>query len=191
MIESSFKVYADEGMSTPFFSPEHILHTGNDTHRFIFFFGSKVEGRTLKSEDGGQVSILPHSNDIDRMPDHIYQTGQIVRVGQYAYTCKKGGKTAAGTVVYSTEIGDTINDGAAVFLCVGLAHNANDIKLSKTLEGLEQASYGTPLNIGEQLQSLEVVSVHVEVKNNSNGVYNSQGTPMISVHLNPCLEFAE
>lgn len=191
MIESSFKAYADEALSVEFISPAVANHIGNDSHRFMFYLGSNIAGRKMKPESDSTVKILPHTNNAERKPSTSYQVGQIVTVGQVAYVCTTAGTTSAGTVSYPTDIGDQVTDGTAVFLTVGKAHTAMDIRLADSLVGLDSATYGEPLDLGATVDSLVAKPVHVEAKNTSEGVYNTNMTALIAVHLNPCREYAE
>lgn len=161
-------------------------------HDFVYYFGSAEPGRKL------ETAINPGVNDIVITPTYIlpkwealkpYDLGDSViplTPNNYRYEVVTAGTSGATQPAWGVIMNGNTSDGTVVWRLVAEDSPITEIKLSLTLEGLETATAGEPLQIGNTVLSGpgNAIPIYMRITNSITQVSESLGTPELGININ-------
>lgn len=192
---SYFQFWADDTMQTPLtvLSFSRDLAQTNTGKRGVAYFGSPLEIVKLQTTvNAGVDNVLIYPALTLAAPERntAYSLGgcKDFIVNGYVFRLKTGGTTAAQMPAYSTNLGDTVNDGTAQFQCVSKAHSVNEIRLSLSENGLNSAVWGQPLSLGNTVLGGAEIAVYYEFMDSVDNPFNDTNCPQLCISINECTE---
>lgn len=190
-----FGIWQDETMQTPF-SAVHFsrdLTDANTPKRGRFWFGAKEAYLMLQTKVNAGVDNITLTPTfalatISRSTAYAIGNCNDYVLNCYIYRLTTAGTTATNAPTYSTNLGDTITDGTAVFVCVSKAHSTNEIKLSLTGEaGLSNAQAGAAVSLGNTVNGGGGIEIWYQVTDSVDNVFNMT-CPQLCIAINECEE---
>lgn len=190
-----FGIWQDETMQTPL-SVEQLsrdLTDANTPKKGRFWFGAKEAYLMLQTKINAGVDNVTLSPTftlatIQRSTAYTLGNCNDYALNGYIYRLTTAGTTAANAPTYSTNLGDTITDGTAVFVCVSKAHSINEIKLSLTGEsGLSTAQAGAAVSLGNTVNGGGGVEIWYQVTDSVDNVFNMTCS-QLCIAINECEE---
>lgn len=165
----------------------------NVSKKGVVYFGSPLEIVKLQTTvNAGVDNILVSPELTLTAPERnvAYSLGGCndFIVNGYVFRLKTGGTTAAQMPAYSTNLGDTINDGTAQFQCVSKAHSVNEIRLALSENGLNTAVWGQPLSLGNTVLGGAEIAVYYEFMDSVDNPFNDSTCPQLCISINECTE---
>lgn len=190
-----FQFWADDTMQTPLtvlsFSTD--LAQTNTSKKGVVYFGSQLEIVKLQTTvNAGVDNVLIYPALTLAAPERnvSYSFGGCndFIVNGYVFRLKTGGTTAAQMPAYSTNLGDTVNDGTAQFQCISKAHSVNELRLSLSENGLNGAVWGQPLSLGNTVLGGAEIAVYYEFMDSVDNPFNDTNCPQLCISINECTE---
>ena len=190
-----FGIWRDETMQTPLSTVQFSrdLTDANSPKKGRFWFGAKEAYLMLQTKVNAgvdNVTLTPTFvlSTIQRSTAYTIGNCNDYALNGYIYRLTTAGTTAATAPTYSTNLGDTITDGTAVFVCVSKAHSVNEIKLSLTGEsGLSTAQAGAAVSLGNTVNGGGGIEIWYQVTDNVDNVFNMT-CPQLCIAINECEE---
>lgn len=201
LVDLSFKLYTDTGLTTPFGGTYQLTHNtslSDNPQDFVLYFGSADATRQLEANSNpgvDNITLTPTDQLDDWATATAYSLGDLVEPttpNGKVYKC-----TTAGTSHASTEptwptasIGSTVSDGTVVWTLQGARHLVTEIKLASTNGGLAAATAGAALSLGTTVLggTGNYEEVHIRVTNAVTTVRNNTGHPELSIDINEVVE---
>ena len=183
----SFTLYTDEQMTSEAVSPYQLDFNGTGKNEFRLYFGSPYSYETLKPKSDQQIMLIPASRLEKWQPGYGYSFGNIVEptaANGCMYRVVSNGKTSTREPEWSTVPNTRCSSGGVVFVNLGAKFQLEDIRLSLTQSGLDNAAPGAFLPLGEQLQGGKAIPVFIRVTNNDSTPRSDRSDPCISIRLN-------
>lgn len=165
----------------------------NTSKKGVVYFGSPLEIIKLQTTvNAGVDNVLIYPALTLSSPERnkVYNLGGCndFIVNGYVFRLKTGGTTAAQMPPYSTNLGDTINDGTAQFQCVSKAHSVNELRLALSEDGLQSAQWGQPLSLGNTVLGGAEIAVYYEFLDSVDNPFNSTNCEQLCISINECTE---
>lgn len=190
-----FGIWRDETMQTTYSEQEFSrdLTDANTPKKGRFWFGCPETYLMLQTKVNAgvdNVTLTPTFalSTIQRSTAYTIGNCNDYALNGYIYRLTTAGTTAANAPTYSTNLGDTITDGTAVFVCVSKAHSINEIKLSLTGEsGLSNAQAGAAVSLGNTVNGGGGVEIWYQVTDSVDNVFNMQCS-QLCIAINECEE---
>lgn len=189
-----FGIWQDEQMTTPLSVVQlsRDLTDANTPKKGRFWFGAKEAYIMLQAKVNAgvnNVTLTPTFalSTISRSTAYTIGNCNDYSLNGYIYRLTTAGKTAANAPTYSTNLGDTITDGTAVFVCVSKAHSVNEIKLSLTENGLSNAQAGAAVSLGNTVNGGGGIEIWYQVTDSVDNVFNMT-CPQLCIAINECEE---
>lgn len=197
----TFKLYTDSGLTTLFGGTLNVTHQSDlsdNPQDFVLYFGSTASSTQL------QTTVNPGVDNItltpaDTLPAWVattaYTLGQSVEPtvdNGFRYSVVTAGTTGASEPTWPTSIGSDVVDGSVVWRCVAASHQPTEVKLATTAGGLDSATGGAALSLGNTLTSGvgNAQAVHIRITNAVTTVSDNSGTPEIGININDVTETA-
>ena len=204
-LTDSFDLFTNDALTTAFSGTYEIVHQtdlSDNSQDFLLYFGSPTANRQVQTTTSPGVNNI-EIDIVDQLP--LWTTGLAVLVGQ-SYQPSSGNENGfrylcvtAGTTDGSTEptwptsgIGSQVSDNGVVWEFVGAKHEETEIKLATSSAGLDSATAGQTLSIGNTVTSGtgNKVEVHMRVTNAVTVVSNNAGSPALGLSFNSITETA-
>lgn len=202
LADLTFKLYEDSGLTTPFggtLSVTHQSDLSDGDQDFVLYFGSNGSSVQL------QATVNPGVDDItltpaDILPEWVASTAQALddsaepTVGNNRrYVVTTAGTTGASEPTWPTAIGSSVVDASVVWTCVAESHEPAEIKLAATAVGLDSATAGAALALGNTILSgtANAKQVHIRVTNAVTTVSSNSGQPELGIDINGVTETAQ
>lgn len=182
-----FTLYADEQMTREAISPYQLDFNGTGKNEFRLYFGSPYSYETLKPKSDEQIMLIPASRLEKWQPEYGYSIGNIIEptvANGCMYQVLSNGTTSTREPEWSTVPNTQCSSGGVVFVNLGAKFQLEDIRLSLTQSGLDNAAPGAFLPLGEQLQGGKAIPVFIRVTNNDSTPRSDRSDPCISIRLN-------
>ena len=182
-----FTLYADEQMTREAISPYQLDFNGTGKNEFRLYFGSPYSYETLRPKSDEQIMLIPASRLKKWEPNSGYSFGNIVEPivsNGYMYESISNGRTSSNEPVWPTVVNDWCSSGGVHFLCLGAKFQLENIRMSLTQNGLDKATPGAFLPLGEQLQGGKPITVFIRVTNDDSTPRSDRSDPCISIRLN-------
>jgi hypothetical protein len=201
----SFLLSTSDDLLTEFSGLYQLVHNtdlSDNDQDFVLYLGSLTANRQLQTTTNPGVDNI-ELDIVDLLTN--WTTGTSFSVGDsvqpssgnengYRYVC-----TVAGTSDGSTEptwptsgIGTTVSDNDITWEFVGAKHEETEIKLATSSAGLDSATGGVTLSLGNTIDSLvgNLVEIHMRVTNAVTNVSNNTGSPELGLSFNSVTETA-
>lgn len=203
LADLTFKFYTDTGLTTPFSNLYQLTHNtdlSDNDQDFVLYFGSAESAGVYQL----QASSNPGVDNITITPTDIlpeweattaYTLGQSVEPtvdDTFRYECTTAGTSSGSEPTWPAVIDDTVVDGTVTWTCISKNHPITEIKLATTNAGLDAASAGAALSLGNTILSgtANDVEVHMRVTNTVTTVGANTGTPELGWYINAVEETA-
>lgn len=201
LADLSFKLYNDALLTSVFGGTLQITNYSNlsdGSQDFTYYFGSTASSVQL------QAVSSPGVDNITLTPTYIlpvfavstaYSLGASVTpitANGYRYEVTTAGTTAATSPTWGVVIGGTTTSGTCVFTMRAVVSPTTEIKLANTLIGLNTATGGAALSLGNTITSgvSNLKYVYVRITNTITTVSETYGTPELGININSVQETA-
>ena len=201
----SFLLSTTSDLTTEFSGLYQLVHetdlSDNDTDK-VLYLGSLTSNRQLQTTTNPGVDDIT-LDIVDQLTN--WTTGTAVTIGD-SYQPSAGNENGfryvaqnSGTTDGSTEptwptsgIGSTVVDNDITWEFVGAKHEETEIKLATTNAGLDSATAGVSLALGNTIDSGvgNLVEIHIRITNAVTVVSNNAGSPELGLSFNDCTETA-
>lgn len=204
-LTDTFDLFTNTSLSTSFSGTYQLVHftdLGDNDQDFVLYFGSATADRQVQTTTNPGVDNI-ELDIVDSLPHWAagttYAEGDSVQPSSgnengYRYKC-----TTAGTSDATTEptwptaaIGDQVSDNGVVWDLVSAKHEETEIKLATSSAGLDTATAGQTLSLGNTVTSgtANKVEIHIRVTNAVTTVSDNSADPEISLSFNSITETA-
>lgn len=202
LVDLSFKLYIDSGLTTPFSGLYQLIHKSDlssNPQDFQLWLGSTVVGRTLETEINpgvDNITITPTETLDEWVTVTAYVAGYMVEPtvqNGFRYQCTTAGTTGASEPTWPTgAIGSTVVDGTVIWTLVSATHETTEIKLATTAAGLDAATAGAALSLGTSIasESANAVEINIRRTNAVTDVGTNTGYPELAISINSVIETA-
>lgn len=191
----SFKLYTDTNLTSVFTGTLQTTHQSDlsdGAQDFVYYFGSALSSKQL------QASSDPGVDNIVLTPTYIldswvaataYSLGDSIipaTPNGYRYECTTAGTSGGSAPTWGVTLNGTTTDNTAVWTLVAEDSPTTEIKLALTLVGLDSATGGAALSLGNTITSGAVnnVEVHIRLTNTITAVSDSYSTPELGININ-------
>lgn len=200
LVDLTFKLYTDSGLTTPFsglLQLNHLTNLSDNPQDFTLYFGSTETARKLEANSNPGVDdiILSPTDALDDWAAATaYSLGDLIEPttpNGFKYVCTTAGTSDAGEPSFpTTPLGTTVADNTVVWTLVSARHETTEIVLALTSPELGTNPPGAALIIGTTLQSGSGNSVEVFVRvNNATTTPNSNTNQAeLTVDINEVIE---
>lgn len=199
LADLSFKLYENAGLSNLFaglLSVAHQSDLSDGSQDFVLYFASLAAGRKLQTEVNPGVDDITLTV-IDTLPE--WQVSVVVAEGYSVeptagnnrrYVVTTAGTTAVTEPTWPTAIGSSVTDGTAVWTCIAETHEPTEFKLALTSAGLNTATAGAALALGNSLlsDSGNAVEIHIRVTNAVTTISDNTAIPEIGIYISNVTE---
>lgn len=193
----TFKLYENNTLSTEFggvLEAKHKTDLSDNPQDYVLYFGSTMSSRQLQATSNPGVDDILLST-VKRLPAWVADTavdlGYVARPvvdNNYRYEIVTAGTTDSTEPTWPTSIGSTVLDGTAVWKCTSASHETTEVKLATSNAGLDGATAGAALVMGNTINSL--VEVHIRVTNSVTTIANNAAFPDLGFNINNVTESA-
>lgn len=198
----SFKLWKDETMKTELGTtsllegarhlPVLFQQGKGQVRDFVFYFGSNdanVKLQTVKNGGVDPIQLIPKSALPVWEKNTQYSVDDLCDVGNgYVYQATQGGVSAPESHSWLKKAGAVMNDGTAIWLCLGKREPVSAVQLSLSKEGLDRAKGGAALSLGTSIPSKTALAVHMRITSVVDDIYSVLNLPILALHLNDCEE---
>lgn len=201
LADLTFKLYTDSNLTTEFGGTLAVTHQADlsdNPQDFLLYFGSvaaDVQLQTTTNPGVDNITLTP----TDILPAWAGTTAYVigdavepVTPNGYRYVVVTAGTTGGSEPTWPTTVGSQVVDGTVVWQLASATHEPTEIKLATTALGLDSATGGALLSLGNTITSgtANKVEVHIRVENTVTTVSDNTGQPEISVDINDVTETA-
>jgi|GEM_PF-1356007 len=201
LADLSYGLFLDSGLTNAFSGLHQLQHQSDlsDNPRdFQMWFGSPAVGKQLEASSNpgvDNITLTPTETLPDWAVATAYSVGDTVEPtvqNGFRYVC-----TIAGTSHASTEptwltsgFGSTQTDGTVTWQLIAQTHEPTEIKLALTAAGLDGATAGAALVLGQTLLSGSGNAVEVNIRyiNAVTEISSNVGHSELSVDINSVIE---
>ncbi|WP_299195765.1 hypothetical protein [uncultured Amphritea sp.] len=202
LADVTFKLYEDAALITQFTGPliiEHQSDLSDGNRDYVLYFGSLSASTQL------QTTVNPGVDDItitpvDILPEWVASTAAALddsieptAGNNRRYVATTAGTTGATEPTWPTAIGSAVADGSVIWTCVSETHEPTEFKVASTNAGLDAATAGAGLALGNTLLSgsANAVEVHIRVTNTVTTLGDNSAQPEIGFNINDVTESAQ
>lgn len=197
----TFKLYTDANLTTEFGGTLAVTHQtdlSDNPQDFLLYFGSTtadVKLQTTVNPGVDNITLTP----TDILPEWVTATAHVIgdaieptTPNGYRYVVVTEGTTGGAEPTWPTTVGSQVADGTVVWQLASATHEPTEIKLATSAVGLDSATGGALLSLGNTITSgtANKVEVHVRVENTVTTVSDNTGQPEIGININDVTETA-
>jgi len=197
----TFKLYENNTLSTAFggvLEVKHKTDLSDNPQDYVLYFGSTTSDRQLQATSNpgvDDITITPTKRLAAWTASTAVTLGEVARPvvdNNYRYEIVTAGTTDSTEPTWPTSIGSTVLDGTAVWKCTSATHETTEVKLATSNAGLDGATAGASLVMGNTINSLagNLVEVHIRVTNAVTTVGDNTAFPDLGFNINDVTESA-
>ena len=157
----------------------------------MLYFGSpdsNIALQTVNNQGVDNVALSPVQSLRQPERDTAVNIGQCFIVNNIVFQCVEAGTTASNAVSYPSYVGAVATDGTATLNAIYTAHRPNEIKLALSESGLETATAGGALQLGNTIQGGASIAIYYSITNGVEQVSDTGAYANLCIALNDCVE---
>ena len=189
----AFGLYQDEEMTQAATSLSFVFNQEHNTASGVLYFGSPNTGvalQTVVNQGVDNVSLSPIVALGQPERSTQLSLGQCFIVNGIVFQVATAGETAATIPSYPSNVGGVATDGTAVLNAIYPAHAPNEIKLALSEQGLDNATAGGALQLGNTIQGGAAIAIYYSITNGVQQVSDTGAYANLCLALNDCVEVA-
>lgn len=189
----AFGLYIDEEMTQAATSLSFVFNQEHNTASGVLYFGSPdttVALQTIVNQgvDNVELRTIVALGQPER--NTAINLGQCFIVNSIVFQCVEAGTTASNAVSYPSNVGGVATDGTAVLNAIYPAHAPSEIKLALSEQGLDNATAGGALQLGNTIQGGAAIAIYYSITNSVSQVSDTGAYANLCIALNDCVEVA-
>lgn len=199
----TFNLFTDAGLTITFGGTLQVVNKtdlSDNPQDFLIYLGSSNASRILQatSNPGVDDIVLTPTLSLPQWAiSTAYTVGQRVRGKAsdtgFIYSCTVAGTSAATEPTWPVGgLGSTVVDGGVTWSKLSAEHEITEVKLASTSGGLDTATAGAALNLGDIINGGvgNASPIYIRITNAVTNVANNTGQPDLGLFINSVIETA-
>ena len=189
----SFQFWQDEEMTTSATELSFVFDNNSTTSQGVVYFGSpdtNVALQTISNQGVANVELTPTQSLQQPERGVNISVGQCFIVNDIVFQCVTAGDTSSTAVSYPNTVGQAVQDGGAVMNGIYPAHKPSEIKLALSENGIEQATAGGSIGLGNTVRGGAAIAVYYKIENGVRQVSDTGAYNNLCIAINDCVEVA-